>query len=125
VKLRVIVILIVAAVVAGGTYMLSTSLGDPYQLAEMIGKYIGPNGEIIDYSNDIGVMSDADIGYKIKSNGTYQIIYGKINIKLDEELLLDKRMNVALNKIGIKVYRSQETGEFYFKYKGEDMSRFI
>jgi hypothetical protein len=124
-KLKVVVVLVIAGLVCFATYYASTQLGDPYQLVDMIGKHIGPYGEIVDYSNDLGVESDADIGYKIKDNGVYQIIFGKINVKLDEKLLLDERMNVALGKIGIKVYRNKETGEFYFKYKGEDMQRFI
>jgi hypothetical protein len=124
-KLKVFVVLVLAAVAAFATYYANTQMGDPYQLVDMIVKHIGPTGEIVDFSDDLGVDSDADIGYKKKAKGIYQIIYGKINIKLDEELLLDKRMNTALNRIGIKVYRNKETGEFYFKYKGEDMQLFI
>lgn len=91
-------------------------------LNRVISKLDG-RGELLDYDNEIGVHSIDDIAFTIKDK-KLKIYYGKVELELGKEELLDEDFIKALNRIGITIVKSDD-GVLKVKYKGEDVDRWV
>lgn len=82
-------------------------------------------GDIVDYKNEIDCKSIEDIKLFVKDD-TYKIEFGKIQLEWgSEEELMNVDLLNKLERIGIKIYRDEKTGELRFFYKGEELERWV
>ena len=123
-RVKVIITLLVIFALAAGVVFLNSQSEDPYKTVELIESRINGHGDLVDYSNEIGVQSKDDIGYR-KRDGVLYLVYGKLEIKLEEAVLYEAEMQQKLRHIFITVHKNKETGEIYFKYKGEVVPEFV
>jgi hypothetical protein len=125
-KFKIIITVIALTAGALALWILFTHDGNPYAAVDMISSHVR-NGRITDFHNDVFNAEPTidDVGWQQDSDGVYYIQFGKIEIKLTEEMLSDKTMLDKLKQIGIVIKRNKSNGTIRFEWNGEKMSQWV
>lgn len=98
--------------------------GKTHESVVRIAGHINNRGDIVDWSNEIGVYSVDDIKlFMDKYKVTIQ--YGKLVLNWKKRDFLKDETLADLDSIMIKVFQDEETGMIYLKWKDQNVERWV
>ncbi len=90
-------------------------------LLSIVKNYVGRDGLVHDVTNDIGVESVEDVGFK-KKGDVLEVFYGKMNFNIQMDETLQEAVQ-NLRKLGI-VLSTDDAGNVKLTYNGEAVKQF-
>lgn len=124
-KLRIMLTTLLLLLGVGGYWYMSTRESDPMEVVALIQKNINPkDGSIMDYAGDINFRGMESVGYELIGDDKVRIYFGDLQFTMDEDDLLDEKLQASLAHIGFNIERNKKTGKYIVKYKGEKVKLF-
>ncbi|MEQ7052197.1 hypothetical protein ABN764_16200 [Paenibacillaceae sp. P-4] len=111
----------IALLIGGFLWMSQQQKGLDPALLSIVKNYVGRDGLVHDVTNDIGVESVEDVGFK-KKGDVLEVFYGKMNFNIQMDETLQEAVQ-NLRKLGI-VLSTDEAGNVKLTYNGEAVKQF-